>query len=198
MSSGRKRFGLITLGCGAAAVVGWLTLGWGSVAAEPDADDGEGQNTWQWKVKNAPAPADGGAMLRLVLRRAALPPGAEAPTGGRLTALRAGDGDDHLLGDEPLGGETAGRVGLQLIDTRSLGLSGPPPAAPLRMATRLKVGPARDSRVARLSGHSVRQVTRHPAARWSNRELPLLTVATIDRDREYVYTFLLQIGREGD
>lgn len=194
MSRGRKQIGagVAVLVVGAVSA-GLLVPGWNR-AAEADDPDANWQNAWQWRIKRAPG-ADRGSVLRLLLRSTAVAYPAAGPGPARTSPLRTGD--ERVLGDEPLGGEFTGRVGLQLIDTGSLGLSNPPPE-PFRMAASLQVDHSCARGHARLGGHSVQRVTRHPAAHWANHELPLLTVATIDRDKQYTYTFFLRVERDAD
>jgi hypothetical protein len=200
--AGRSRRWVVAV-AGAAVLAG---LTWAAVrspaAAEPspDPDRSALPYLWQWRLNQAPPAVAGTDGMHLILRHQAEPfPTDAGPPPARKDPLGIGEGADRILMTEPLGGLRPDmlRVGLQVIDLRTIGVKPTGGEPPIRLVAGFEFGRSRTQSSGHAEGYTIRAATPHPADAWTDGELPLLTLVTLNASEQFTYTFLLAAGPMG-
>jgi hypothetical protein len=180
-------------------VLGLVGFAGGRPEARPErlAQPTDLPDLWQWDLTRVPPP-DAPA-VRLVMRCRHHGPAEPAPV-PPTAPLRPGDGADRTLAEDtiPEGVPDDGRLTLQLLDLRQLGLPVAEADGPLRFQGVLRLYGSRIKVVAKVAGHSVRgQPVVHPGG-WAGGERPLLTFSTAGLGGHDEYTFLLSTNPDAE
>ena len=192
----QRQWGLAAAGL---AVLGAAGFTWAGAAARPAAEPTDLPHLWQWDLNPPPPPGRRPAELAVVVRSRMLP--ADAPlAASRRAPLRPGEGTDHLLGADTLADDDPnpdGRLTLQVLDLRQLGVPSGPAVGPLRVNGVLRLYGSGQRLAGRLAGHSIRGgATLHPPA-WQRSEMPLVTLTTVGDGGVHEYTVLVAVRRRG-
>lgn len=179
--------------CAVGVLLSVVGFTWGRTTGDNErpAQPTDFSDLWQWDLTRV-SPPDGQSGLRLLLRTKHYDRSVPAPV--PLTApLRLRDGEDRLLAEDliPEGVPDDGRLTLQLLDLRQIGVAVLEPDAPLRFQGVLRMYGSRMKVAAKVSGHSVRGRPIVHAGGWVNGERPLMSFSTAGLAGHDEYTFLL-------